>query len=69
MSLSTALSPKFLKDFRTGRKYVFRYAVRLVHSRYILGSLNNYDGDHNDDFKNTIGLMIKTTAQHVHHAF
>ena len=37
--------------------------------KYILGSLNNYDDDHNDDFKKTIGLMIKTKALHVHHAF
>ena len=35
----------------------------------LLGSLSNYDDDHNDDFKKTIGLMIKTTALHVHHAF
>ena len=28
-----------------------------------------YDDDHIDDFKKTIGLMIKTTALHVHHAF
>ena len=34
-----------------------------------IGSLSNYDDDHNNDFKKTIGLMIKTTAQHVHHAF
>jgi len=39
-----------------------------------LGSLSNYDDDdddddHNDDFKTTIGLMIKTTALHVRHAF
>ena len=34
-----------------------------------LVSLSNYDDDHNDDFKKTIGLMIKTTALHVHHAF
>ena len=34
-----------------------------------LGSLSNYDDDHNDDFKKTKGLMIKTTALHVHHAF
>ena len=34
-----------------------------------LGSLSNYDDDHNDDFKKTISLMIKTTALHVHHAF
>ena len=33
-----------------------------------LGSLSNYDDDHNDDFKKTIALMIKTTALHVHHA-
>ena len=35
----------------------------------ILGSLSNHDDDHNDDFKKTIGLMIKTTALYVHHAF
>ena len=29
-----------------------------------LGSLSNYD-----DFRKTTGLMIKTTALHVHHAF
>ena len=34
-----------------------------------IGSLSNDDDDHNDDFKKTIGLMIKTTALHVHHAF
>ena len=42
----------------------------------ILGSLSNYeddddddDEDHDDNFKKTIGLMIKTTALHVHHGF
>ena len=35
----------------------------------IIGSLSNYDDDHNNDFKKTIGLMIKTTALQVHHAF
>ena len=35
----------------------------------MIGSLSNYDDDHNDDFKKAIGLMIKTTALHVHHAF
>ena len=34
-----------------------------------IGSLSNYDDDHNNDFKKTIALMIKTTALHVHHAF
>ena len=34
-----------------------------------IGSSSNYDDDHNDEFKKTIGLMIKTTALHVHHAF
>ena len=43
-------------------------AVKGVLTR-ILGSLSNYDDDHNNDFKKTIGLMIKTTALHVHHAF
>ena len=32
-------------------------------------SLINYDDDHNDDFKKTIVLMIKTIALHVPHAF
>ena len=35
----------------------------------IIGSLSNYDDDHNDDFKTTIRLMTKTTALHMHHAF
>ena len=35
----------------------------------IIGSLSNYDDDHNNDFNKTIGLMIKTTALQVHHAF
>ena len=35
----------------------------------VIGSLSNYDDDHNDNFKKAIGLMIKTTALHVHHAF
>ena len=35
----------------------------------ILGSLSNYGDDHKDDFKKITGLMIKTTALHVHHAF
>ena len=34
-----------------------------------LGSLSNHDDDHNNDFKKTIGLMIKTTVMHMHHAF
>ena len=41
----------------------------VVDGEEIVGSLSNYDDDHNDDFKKTIGLMIKTTALHVHHAF
>ena len=35
----------------------------------LVGSLSNYDDGHNDDFTKTIGLMIKTSAPHVHHAF
>ena len=31
----------------------------------LIGSLSNHDYD----LKKTIGLMIKTTALHVHHAF
>ena len=32
------------------------------------GSLSNYDDDDDNNVKK-IGLMIKTTALHVHHAF
>ena len=47
-----------------------RYGPCVLHyCLHSLGSLSNYDDDHNDDFKKTIGLMIKTTALHVHHAF
>ena len=35
----------------------------------IVGSVSNHDDVHDDDFKKTIGLMIKTTALHLHHAF
>ena len=35
----------------------------------LIGSLSNYDDDHNNDFKKTIGLMIKTKALHLHNAF
>ena len=34
-----------------------------------IGSSSNYDEDHDEDFKKTIGLMNKTTVLHVHHAF
>ena len=34
-----------------------------------IGSLSNYDDDHNDDFQKTIGLVIKTTPLYVRHAF
>ena len=34
-----------------------------------LGSLSNHDDDHIDDFEKTIGLLIKTTVMHMHHAF
>ena len=39
------------------------------HIQHWIGSLSNYDDDHYNDFKKTIGLMIKTTALQVHHAF
>ena len=48
------------------RTFVSFYCVEII---VLLGSLSNYDDDHNDDFKKTIGLMIKATALHVHHAF
>ena len=34
-----------------------------------LGSLSNDDGDVNENGKNAIGLISKTTTLHVHHAF
>ena len=50
----------------------FELGLIYFHS-LIIGSLRNYDDDHNDDhnddFKKRIGLMIKTTALYVHHAF
>ena len=36
----------------------------MIVAREFIGSLSNYD-----DLKKIIGLMIKTTALHVHHAF
>ena len=32
-------------------------------------TLRNYDGDGNEDVKEAIGLMNKTTILHVYHAF
>ena len=43
--------------------------IVVVVVEVLIGSLSNYDDNHNDNFKKTIGLMIKTTALHVHHAF
>ena len=41
-----------------------------IKSRWRLHNIReNYDDDHNDDFKKAIALLIKTTALHVHHAF
>ena len=34
-----------------------------------LGSLSNDDGDVNENGRNAIGLISKTTTLHVHHAF
>ena len=34
-----------------------------------IGSFSNDDGDGNQDVKNAIGLLRKTTTLHVHHAF
>ena len=31
----------------------------------LIGSLSNYDDNHNNNFQKTIGLMIKSTALHV----
>ena len=41
----------------------------IDHEKLYRATLSNNDDDHIDDFKKTIGLMIKTTALHVHHAF
>ena len=51
--------------------YIFNSNLKGLYlgCQVILGSLSNYDDDHNDDFKKTTGLMIKTTALHVHYAF
>ena len=35
----------------------------------ILGSLSNDDGDVNENGKNAIGFISKTTTLHLHHAF
>ena len=35
----------------------------------MIGSLSNWDDDDEDNFMKTIGLMIKTTALRVYHAF
>ena len=43
------------------------YLSRICH--FILGSLSNDDADGNENGKKAIGLISKTTALHVHHAF
>ena len=48
--------------------------LQIDDDRDIVGSLSNYDDDDDDDddkdnVKKTIGLMSKTFALHVHHAF
>ena len=53
----------------SGGKAIEPANARSRGGTFLLGSLSNYDDDRNDDFKKTIGLMIKTTALHVHHAF
>ena len=35
----------------------------------LVGSFSNDDGDGNKDVKKAIGLLIKATTLHVHHAF
>ena len=35
----------------------------------LLGTLQNYDSDGNGNVNKAIGLLSKTTALHVHHAF
>ena len=44
---------------------VMMIIIVVVAVEVLIGSLSNYD----DDFKKTIGLMIKTTALNVHHSF
>ena len=51
------------KNERQRKKKVSRTTYNII------GSLSNYDDDHNNDIKKTIGLMIKTTALQVHNAF
>ena len=46
-----------------------RYAIFGLKLQHLLGSLSNYDDDHNAKGGLMRGLMIKTTALHVHHAF
>ena len=46
--------------------FLFDY---LVFVNTVIGSLSNYDDDVRRQLPKTIGLMIKTTVLHVHHAF
>ena len=54
-----------------GRARVLSFFLKntVLRLRLTVGSLSNYEDDHNDDFKKTRGLMIKTTALQVHNAF
>ena len=45
------------------------YNTRGFSLSVILGSFSNDDGDGNEDVKEAIGLLRKTTTLHVHHTF
>ena len=59
-----------LHSLRSNTTTNFPSAARAYSQRYhLLLSFSNHNDDHNDDFKKLIGLVIKTTALHVHHVF
>ena len=47
----------------------FRAKTAEVGDCSTLGTLRSNDADDNENVKNTIGLISKTTTSHVHHTF
>ena len=45
------------------------FALSLLSSLWLIGTLRSNDADGNENVKKTEGLMSKTTTLHVHHAF
>ena len=55
--------------FELQNSHVCEKRSNVVCMSKLIGSFSNNKGDGNENFKNAIGLISKTTTLHVHHAF